>query len=156
MGAALARGRSARGERRKKRMLYRHLKGISADKDTGFTTAPPVARPVRGVNAETFDGMRNGCSAGRHSRPTLASRTSPTHSANTADGENSGFGSSGRLRAIQKLSKCPNRHVGQVFSSSVRTPVKTPYAAPNSVEERPERPPLISEGHTNFQFRPQN
>jgi hypothetical protein len=30
--------------------------------------------------------------------------------------------------------------------------VKTPYAAPNSVEERP---PLIgSEGHTNFQFRP--
>jgi hypothetical protein len=46
-----------------------------------------------------------------------------------------------------------NRHVGQVFSPSVRTPVKTPYAAPNSVEERPS---LISEGHTNFQFRPQN
>lgn len=49
---------------------------------------------------------------------------------------------------------CPiNRHVGQVFWPSVRTPVKTPYAAPSSVEERP---PLISEGHTNFQFRPQN
>jgi hypothetical protein len=47
MVAALARGRSARGERRKKRMLYRQLKGISANKDTRFTTAPPVARPVR-------------------------------------------------------------------------------------------------------------
>jgi hypothetical protein len=47
MVAARARGRSACGERRKKKMLYRHLKGISADKDTGFTTAPPVARPVR-------------------------------------------------------------------------------------------------------------
>jgi hypothetical protein len=46
-----------------------------------------------------------------------------------------------------------NRHVRQVFLPAVRTPVKTPYAAPNSVEERP---PLISEGHTNFQFRPQN
>jgi hypothetical protein len=46
-----------------------------------------------------------------------------------------------------------NRHVGQVFLPSVRTPVKTPYAVPNSVEERP---PLISEGHTNFQFLRQN
>ena len=111
MVAALARGRSARGERRKKRMLYRHLKGISANKDTRFTTARRWPGPFAGVNAETFDGMRNGCSAGRHSRHTLASRKSPTHSANTADGENSGFGSSGRLRAIQKLSKCPNNRL---------------------------------------------
>jgi hypothetical protein len=45
-----------------------------------------------------------------------------------------------------------NRHVGQVFRRP-SGPLKTPYAAPNSVEERP---PLISECHTNFQFRPQN
>ena len=47
MVAALARGRGARGERLKKRMLYRHLKCTSAHKDPGFTTAQPVRRPVR-------------------------------------------------------------------------------------------------------------
>ena len=66
MVAALARERRAHRERRKQRMLYRHLKVTSADKDTGFTRArPAVAGPFAGVNTGIFDGMRNGCSAGR-------------------------------------------------------------------------------------------
>jgi hypothetical protein len=41
----------------RKDALYRHLKGISADKDTGFTTAPPAgAGTFADVNTETYLG----------------------------------------------------------------------------------------------------
>ena len=51
-------------------------------------------------------------------------------------------------------SRSGSRHVAEkppcrTSLFGVRTPVKTPYAAPNSVEERP---PLISEGHTISNF----
>ena len=37
-------------------MLYRHLKGTAADKDTGFTAAPPaVAGRFAGVDTETSE-----------------------------------------------------------------------------------------------------
>jgi hypothetical protein len=38
-----------------------------------------------------------------------------------------------------------HRHVGQVFLPSVRTPVKTPYAAPNSVEDPAALPTKIGQ-----------